>query len=290
MRRITVFVLGTCLMAGAVGAAVAQSSEATMPPKVLTVFREWTKPGKNGMAHEKTESVFVQAMARAKWPTHYVAMESMSGKPRALFFTAYDSFEAWEKDIKATQKNATLSAELDRAAAADGELLSAVDQGALMFRKDLSLRPETDVPHMRLWEISHIHVKQGHDKDWEDLVKMYQAGFEKIQGAHWVTYQMAYGGEDGTYIIFNPMKSAAEIDAEFADWPKFMEGLGEEGRKRMADLTAAAIDTSETNLFAFNPRMSYPAEEWVKADPEFWKAKAGTMGMAKPMAKKPAAQ
>lgn len=290
MRRITIFVLGTCLVAGAVGAA-AQDSGAMMPPKVLTVFREWTKPGKNGMAHEKTESAFVQAMARAKWPTHYVAMESLSGKPRALFFIAYDSFEAWEKDIKATQKNATLAAELDRAAAADGELLSEVDQTALMFRQDLSLRSEhNDIPHMRLWEISRIHVKQGHDKDWEALVKMYQAGFEKIPEAHWITYQSVYGREDGTYIIFNPMKSGAEIDAEFADWPKFMTGLGEEGRKRMAELTAAAIDSSETNLFTFNPRMSYPADDWVKADPEFWKAKAAGAAMAKPAAKKPAAQ
>jgi hypothetical protein len=24
-------------------------------------------------------------------------------------------------------------------------------------------------------------------------------------------------------------------------------------------------------LFQFNPKMSYPAEEWIKADPGFWK-------------------
>ena len=30
-----------------------------MPPKVLVVMREYTKPGKAGMQHEKTESLFV---------------------------------------------------------------------------------------------------------------------------------------------------------------------------------------------------------------------------------------
>jgi hypothetical protein len=27
-------------------------------------------------------------------------------------------------------------------------------------------------------------------------------------------------------------------------------------------------------LFAINPRMSYVADEWTKADPDFWKPKA----------------
>lgn len=99
---------------------------------------------------------------------------------------------------------------------------------------------------------------------------------------------MEYGGEDGTYIIFNPMKSATEIDAEDGDWKKFGDALGEDGMKKLSELTAAAVDSSETNLFMFNPRMSYVREDWIKADPDFWKPKA-TAAAAKP-AKKPAAQ
>jgi hypothetical protein len=289
MKRMTGVVLGACLLAGGVGAVAQQSAEGKMPPKVLSVAREWTKPGKNGMSHEKTESAFVQAMTKAKWPTHYLAAESVSGKPRALFFVGYDSFEAWEKDLKATEKNAALSAELDRANVADGEMLSGVDQSALMFREELSLRAGVDLPHMRYFEISRFHVKQGHDKEWEALVKMYKSGFEKIEGAHWATYQIVYGQEDGTYIIFNPIKSAAEIDRELADWPKFEAAMGEDGMKKLAELTAAAVDSSESNLFMFNPRMSYVSEDWVKADPDFWKPKAAAPAAAKP-AKKPAAQ
>lgn len=287
MKRMTWLGVGTCLIAGCLG-AVAQNSGSNGPPKILSVAREWTKPGKNGMSHEKTESAFVQAMTKAKWPTHYLAAESQSGKPRVLFFVGYDSFEAWEKDMKATEKNTTLSAELDRANMADGELLSGVDQGVLMYREELSLRPNVDIPHMRYFEISRFHVKQGHDKDWEALVKMYQSGFEKIEGTHWAMYQIVYGQEDGTYIIFNPIKSAAEIDREMADWPKFEAALGGDGMKKLAELTAATVDSSETNLFTFNPRMSYVSEDWIKADPDFWKSKPAAA--AAKAAKKPAAQ
>lgn len=290
MKR-TALPLVACLLAiGAVAFAQEQMEHA--PPKVLTVTREWVKPGKNGSTHEKSESAFVQAMERAKWPTHYLDVDSLSGKPRSLFFTGYESFEAWEKDTLATQKDKTLSAALDHAAVADGELLTGIDQGVLMFRPELSLRPDVDLPHMRYFEISRFHVRPGHDKEWEGLVKLYQKGCEKLPNCHWAAYQGVYGLEDDTYIIFNPMKTAAEIDRNFGDMKAFSEALGEEGMKKLADMTAAIIESSETNLFVFNPRMSYPADEWVKADPEFWKPKPGAESKkptAKP-AEKPAAQ
>src|SRR5437868_7153087 len=150
-----------------------KSGAATPPPKVLTVFREFLKPGKGGSAHEKSESAFVQAMRRANWPTHYLAADSVTGKPRTVFFTGYDSFDAWEKDVMATQKNSTLSVALDRAGAADGELLSETDASAWSFNKDYSLRTDSiEIPHMRYFDVSVFHVKPGHEKDWDDIMKM----------------------------------------------------------------------------------------------------------------------
>ena len=117
MKRLTGLLLGSSLLLGGLGTVAAQekSQGTTPPPKVLVIFREFLKPGKGGKTHEKAESAFVQAFSRAKWPTHYLAVDSLSGKPRSLFLTGYDSFEAWEKDSRATQKNATLAAAIDRA-------------------------------------------------------------------------------------------------------------------------------------------------------------------------------
>ena len=53
-----------------------------------------------------------------------------------------------------------------------------------------------------------------------------------------------------------------------------MDAIGEGGMKKIRELTAACVEAEQTNLFQFNPKMSYPAPEWIKADPEFWKPKA----------------
>ena len=99
MNKIFSCVLGALFLCGGLGIAMAQEEPGTTPPpKVMQIIREFVKPGKGGAAHEKAESAFVQAFARAKWPTHYFAASSLTGKPRVLFFVAYDSFEAWEKD------------------------------------------------------------------------------------------------------------------------------------------------------------------------------------------------
>lgn len=257
-----------------------------MPPKVLVAGREYTKPGKSGTLHEKTESAFVQAMMHAKWPTHYLAMESLSGKSRALFFTGYDSLEAWEKDTLATQKNAALSSALDRAWAADGDLLSETDGAVLAYSEECSLHPEVDIAHTRYFEISGWQVKPGHGKDWDEIVKLVKAAYEKVPGSHWSCYSAVYGFPNTTYIVFVPMKSLAEEDKSLMDNKAFEAAMGEEGMKKLAALSAAALESSGSNLFAINPKMSYPFDEWVKADPDFWKTKA-----AAPMAaKKPKAE
>ena len=276
MKRIAgaTLALAVLLPVGISGIAAGQDkSGPRMPPKVLVALREYTKPGKSGMQHDKTESLFVQAMMRAKWPIHYLAMESLSGKSRALFFTGYESFEAWEKDTRAVEKNPGLLAALDHAGEVDGDLLSETDGSVLAFREEYSLRPEVDIAHMRYFEISAWQVKQGHDKDWDELVKLVTEAYKKIPDSHWATYSSVYGNPDNTYIVFNPMKSLAEVDKNFAANKDFEAAMGEEGMKKLNELSARAIESSGANLFAINPRMSYPADGWVKADPEFWKPK-----------------
>jgi hypothetical protein len=286
MKRITdVLVLGS-LVVGSFGMAAAQEQPMS-PPKVLTVTREFVKPGKAGAMHDKAESAFVQAFARAKWPTHYLAMNSVSGKPRVLFLTGYDSFEAWEKDTQAADKNAALSGALDRAGVADGELLDSSDGGAWAYREDYSLRPQSDIPHMRYFEISVFRVKQGHRKDWDDGMKMVLAASQKSSpDSHWACYEGVYGVPDGSYVFITARKSANEIDKAFAQNKDFESAMGEEGMKKLEELSAAAIESSESNLFMFNAKMSYVSDDWVKADPDFWKPKPAAAPAAAP--KKPA--
>jgi hypothetical protein len=281
MKKITPLSVGLCLLFIGSGIASAQETPdgTTAPPKVLVINREFLKPGKSGSLHEKTESAFVHAMAAAKWPTHYFGMDSLSGPSRALFFVGYPSFEAMEKDTLATQKNATLSAALDRAANADGDLLSSYETSMSVYREDMSLRAAVNIAQMRYFEITQFAVRPGHEKEWEALVKIYMTGYEKaVPDAHWATFERMYGtntaGSVGAvFIVINPMKSLAEVNGDLADSKKFEGSLSENEKKKMAELSAACIESAQTNLFAFNPKESYPADEWIKADP-FWKPKA----------------
>jgi hypothetical protein len=275
MNKLTGLLLGPCLLIGSAGIVAAQETMKP-PPKVLNVIREFVKPGKNGALHEKSESAFVQAMTSAKWPTHYLALSSVTGKPRVLFLTGYDSFEAWEKDTLAQQSNATLSAAIEQANVADGELLSDTDSTALVYSDEYSLRSTADIPHMRYFEISLYRVRPGHDSDWGTIVKMVKAAYEKIPDARWATYRAQYGQEGNTYVVFTPLKSAAEIDQDFARSKQFMANMGEDGMKKFSELLAATIEISQHNLFSFSPKMSYVPDEWIKADPDFWKPKPST--------------
>jgi hypothetical protein len=285
MKKATGLLAALCLLfLGSCVASAQEAADETMaPPKVLVIQREYLKPGKSGSLHEKSESAFVRAMAAAKWPTHYFAADSLSGPSRALFFVGYPSFEAWEKDNLATQNNATLSAALDRASIADGELLTSYESSAYLYRPDLSLRPNSvDVRNMRYFEITHFVVRPGHQHEWDALVKMYSSGFEKsVPHAHWATFESMYGANNGgVFIVFNLMRSLAEVDQSLGDDKQFMSGMSESDRKKLGELEASCVESVQTNLFVFNPKMSYPSEEWIKADP-FWKPKATALA-AKP--------
>jgi len=284
MRKFGCWLLGLLILC--LVPSIASAQETSPPPKVLVIMREYLKPGKSGFVHEKTESAFVQAFNRAKWPTNYLGMTSLSGKSRALYFTFYESFDAWEKDQAATAKNAALSAAVDRASVADGELLDSIDQGVFVYDAEFSLRPKYgDVAHRRAMEITSYHVRPGHGQEWTELVKMVLAAYEKsVPDAHWACFHSAYGAEGGTYIFLTALKSASEIDTSMEQGKQFPAAVGEEGMKKLTQLESSSVDSYEHQLFAFNPKMSYVSDEWIKADPDFWKPKAAPA--AKPAADK----
>lgn len=261
-----------CWVFSLVGTSIGQEATTMSPPKVMIIIRENVKPGKAGGIHEKSESAFVNAFKAAKWPQHYFAADSQSGSSRSLFFIGYNSFADWEKDTQATGKNATLSAALERASSADADLLSSYESSAFVYNEDQSLQAALNIAQMRYFEISRFHLRPGHSKDWEDMVKIYKDGYSKAApDTHWAVYQEMYGQGGDVYLVFIPMKSLAEVDKGMEDAKKFAAAIGEDGMKRVAELSAAAIDEAQTNVFSFNPRESYVSDEWIKADPNFWK-------------------
>ena len=75
------------------------------------------------------------------------------------------------------------------------------------------------------------------------------------------------------FIFITTVKSGADIDGEFASGKRFEAAMGPDGLKKLDELAAACIESEQTNLFEIDPKMSYPPDAFVKAEPDFWKPK-----------------
>jgi hypothetical protein len=277
IRNIRQFVLGGAMLlplGGLLSPALLAQEEG--PPKVLVIQREYLKPGKGGMLHDRSESAFVRAFSTGEPNIHYFAMDSLSGPSRALFLSGYDSFAEWGKELTALAANKEKTAALDRASLADGDLLASYDAVAMMLRPDLSLN-KGHIKGTRFFEISTFLVKPGRMQEFTELAHMYVEAYRKAAPeTHWDCFQVMYGSPTAgvpagaTFVIINTMESLAETDAGILSDDKFAAALGAEGMKKADELTAASIEATSTNLFAINPRMSNPMAEWVRQDPGFW--------------------
>ncbi len=251
-------------------AAILFAQEVLPSPKILVISREYTKPGKDGAPHQAVEGAYPRTLAAAKSPNHYLAAVSLSGPPRVLFFHGYDSYAEWAKGSIGATTNPTIAASLARTTAADGDLLSSKDYTVWAKRDDLSLDPGFRVG-ARVEVVIQYLVRPGHGQEFEDLVKLYSDGYKGVSGMHWGTYEEIYGPPGNAFLVIITHKSAAELDVEDANDQKFVENLGPEGLKKLAHLEASCLESKQTDLFSIDPKMSYPTENMLKADPEFWK-------------------
>ena len=264
----------------------AQTAATKPPPKLMQIYREIVKPG-HGAAHSKTEAGWPAAFRKANWPTHYMAMTSRSGPNEAWFISGWDSYAAYEKDAQGAEKNTALQAEMDRLSTVDGEHLSTMSSIFASYREDLSYRAAVNIPQMRYFVLTTYRVKPGRGADFVAARKLVQAVHEKLNmDEHWATYQVTSGAPAGTYLLFLPIKSMAEMDAAQDMHGKAYEAaMGEENQKKLGDLMNASVESSTSVILSFSPKMSYPPKEWVLAD-AFWAP--ATAPAAKADAKLPA--
>jgi hypothetical protein len=268
---------GLCLLVGGAFAAPnlkAQEAGAkvTPPPKVLVMDVEFLKPGKSGAPHQKTESAFVTVAKNAKSQNYYLASQAVSGPPRTIFTFGYDSFAAFEKQLK-EDATGPMAAQLDSAFQADGELLASLQRSVFVLHDDMSANAPCAIGTMRYFQITRVKLHPGQRKNWEEFLKMWKDAVTKTDpDAHIAVFSEAYGWESGgVWLLIHPMKSLAEVDTLNANNEKFRQNVGDWAHYQ--ELLGAAFESSQSNLFAFDPSMSYVSDDWVKADPTFWNKK-----------------
>lgn len=254
--------------------AQAQGDVLGPPPNILVIQREFIKPGKAGALHEASESAFVQAMREHHSTVRYVGLVSQSGQSRALFLNGYPTLAAWEQEGKAMFGDPALSADIEKATVADGELLTSYEQSIWRYRPELSRKPGV-AKGDRYMEILQFTVRPGHEQDWEHIATMVKDGYDKGDPTgHWDVFQSMFGTPGASYLVIIPLQSMADLDRKHADSKKFADAMGKDGLAKLDQISAEAVASSSANLFQFDPKMSYPPDNWVKADPAFWNASA----------------
>jgi hypothetical protein len=127
------------------------------------------------------------------------------------------------------------------------------------------------MPKCRHMGVTVLRIKYGHDADLVQAAKLLIDGYEKSNaGQPILTYQEISGGPSGTYLFFSPMESLARMDEAPARTAAARQAMGDRNRQHFDALAGDVVQSSESLLFAFNPRMSYVSKEFAAGDPEFW--------------------
>ena len=256
------------------------------PAPVIQIYREVVKEGKNAV-HEKAEMDYVRAFRKAKHPSYYLALSSMSGPNEAWFISPYVSFAVAGDHQKLSEKE-PLKSEIEMADAKDGVLREPSRGMWAVLRSDMSYRPgKFKIGMMRNVSLSTFRVRLGKEEDMlagsKSILEAYaKAGIDSSM----LCYQVIAGAPAGTYLFFTPMESLAEMDKVPARQKAYREAMGMDKFQNLMRGSGDTFVSIEANLFSVSPKMSYVSKETSDVDPEFWLSKPPAVQAKKPAEKK----
>lgn len=263
------------ILAGSPTAVLAQATP--MPAtNVLSIYRESVKVGK-GPAHDAHETAWAGALVAAKSPHHFVAMSALTGPNEIWYIAPYSTWADYEKANANGMTNPALAAIEKQYVPAESEYLSDARQMTIRPRAEFSYGPPADLANTRYVSVTRVSVRPGHTAEYEEIRRIVKAAHEAAHLTdHFTVWESTAGAPAGTFFTFVARKTLAELDSAAATHgAAYTAALGgDEGQKKLAALNASAIISQETDQFEFTPSQSVPPDEWVTANPGFWKRKA----------------
>ena len=218
----------------------------------IFIYREQIRPGKLAK-YMQIEEEAARFCAKAPCPNPYMALASMTGPNEAWWINGFDTAETFEKIQQAYAANQELTQYLNTVDSNKADLAFHATRLIAKFHPEMSFYSTPIAP--RLISISVVQVRQKNVIAFRDLRSRFKQALERAGRPQWV-YQVTSGAEDVTFIVMTPARNMQEI----LTLPT-------------ADDSADIIATSETRLYAVSPALSFPAQSWIEADPEFWQAK-----------------
>jgi len=287
MKKLLCTIAGLSFALAGSLAARAQTPATPPPPNLLNIETDNVK-AYEFVPYNKVAEEYPALSVKTKQPSHYLALNSMTGAPRAIYIFDADSYETMQKETEEFMGNAAVKATFDALDAEEAKYTSEVHYVIWHYRPDLSNNPTgADLPHSHYWELIIFHMKSGHDSQFDELTKLYKETNAKIgQNIPWATYESMQGAQD-SYLILVPMVSLKDEDNDLAHMKDFGEALGEEGAHRMDRLSDEGVASVEDNIYNVDPHSSYVDKSWVDADPKFWAPKPMMKPTPKPAAAPP---
>ncbi|MGH9774949.1 MAG: hypothetical protein ACRD50_08390 [Candidatus Acidiferrales bacterium] len=257
------------------------------PPPVLVMHTEEIKMGK-AMQYEDLSAKYAALFGKLKPEFHYIGMYSMSGPSRAVYLVPFGSLADMSSTMQAVFGQETPGSELARLDAETANTNEEARDAVFLLRPDLSYEPGVDISKLRYFAVETFRVRPGHDREFDEGGKLFQDAYKKSGiEAHYAIFQALYGAPEGTYLIFEPIASLADVDKEFSQMGALMGAMGD-GAKRLDEISSSAINSDQSDLYGIDPHISNPPEGWAKADPGFWRPKPTKPAAAKE--EKPKAQ
>jgi hypothetical protein len=193
------------------------------PAPILLIAREPLVAARENEYREIEEET-ARLSAKLGCPHPYLAMESLTGPKEIWWFNAFDSPEDQKQVGEAYEKNAPLSAMLNKNRDRKAPVTGKVTEVYARYRPDLT----SGVP----WILGHARFL------------VIAVNKDRPPGAGTV-FQAA----DRTFFVFSPTQT-----------------------REHADRLAASIPGS--TVAVIRPAFSYPAKDWIAADPQFWQTNA----------------
>jgi len=241
------------------------------PSKYLYLTNVDLKP-EQGNAYQKLEADEVQALRAANAPSHYLGMGAITGANHVIYMHGFDSFADLQKNHEATMGMSKLIDTLRTDDAAEAPMIADRHTSIYSYEEDLSLNTPLDLSKQRFMRIILFHIRSGQDQNWEHLVKLFIKAYQSsLPEAHWAMFEKMYGvGSDNVYILVTPMTSLSDVDVMRANGKKFDDAVGADQLQMLRNGLSATVDSSESDLFALSPQLSYVPDSWISASPDFW--------------------
>src|SRR4029077_2182305 len=141
-------------------------------------------------------------------------------------------------------------------------------------RWDLSRKAPADaaayaklIGETRVLRTVAVHVRSGHQLEFEALLKDTKVAAEKMANTQPVLVSQAVEGNKGLVYYITAFRSSL---GGFDNNPTTKDILGEEGYKKFLQVNAEAVEEPVFTLYRFNAELSNPPDDIAAAAPDFW--------------------